>query len=50
MVSLKLREAMSKLIKFIASIAFIAALSAIFGLYGRPEFLMTIANQLWTCF
>lgn len=50
MVSFKRCEAMSKLIKFIASIAVITGLAAIFTLYGRPEFLMTIANQLWTCF
>ena len=25
-------------------------LAAVFGLYGRPDFLVQLANQLWTCF
>ncbi len=28
----------------------IAASLAVFSLYARPDFLFTIANQLWSCF
>jgi hypothetical protein len=41
---------MTPIKKLIAASALLAALAGIFYLYGRPEFLMTIANQLWTCF
>jgi len=30
--------------------ALAAALLGIFGLYGRPDFLLTVANQIWGCF
>jgi len=36
-----------------SGVAWIAAtlvLAAVFSLYGRAEFLMQLANQLWTCF
>jgi hypothetical protein len=26
------------------------ALLGVFALYRRPDFLMTLANQLWSCF
>jgi len=25
-------------------------LATVFGLYSRPEFLVQLSNQLWTCF
>jgi hypothetical protein len=28
----------------------LAALLAVFSLYTRPEFLLTLANQVWSCF
>lgn len=28
----------------------LAALLAVFSLYTRPEFLFSLANQLWSCF
>ena len=28
----------------------LAVLLAVFSLYTRPEFLLTVANQLWSCF
>ena len=28
----------------------LAALLAIFALYTRPEFLLVLADQLWSCF
>ena len=28
----------------------ITALLAVFALYTRPDFLLTLANQVWTCF
>ena len=31
------------------SLAIVASL-AVFALYTRPEFLVTLANQVWSCF
>ncbi len=28
----------------------LAALLGVFSLYTRPEFLFTLANQVWSCF
>ncbi len=28
----------------------LAVLLAVFSLYTRPDFLLTLANQLWSCF
>ncbi len=28
----------------------LAALLAVFALYNRPEFLVTLADQIWACF
>ena len=28
----------------------LAALAAVFVLYLRPQFVVTLANQLWNCF
>lgn len=28
----------------------VAACAAVFGLYVRPDFLFTLANQVWACF
>ena len=30
--------------------AALAALLGVFALYTRPEFLVTLADQLWACF
>jgi hypothetical protein len=30
--------------------AAVAVLLAVFALYTRPEFLVELANQVWTCF
>ena len=30
--------------------AALVALLAVFGLYTQPEFLITLADQLWACF
>ena len=30
--------------------AIAAALLGVFALYARPEFLVTLADQLWACF
>lgn len=27
-----------------------AALAGVFALYTRPDFLVTLANQVWACF
>jgi len=41
---------MTPIKKLLIAVVFMATLTGIFYMYGRPEFLMTIANQLWTCF
>lgn len=28
----------------------LAAIAGIFALYGRPDFLVMLANQVWACF
>jgi hypothetical protein len=28
----------------------LVALGGVFALYGRPDFMMTLANQVWGCF
>ena len=28
----------------------LAALLGVFALYARPDFLLTLADQLWSCF
>lgn len=33
-----------------ASIFALTVLLAVFGLYLQPEFMMTLANQVWACF
>lgn len=33
-----------------ASIIGLTVLLAVFGLYLQPEFMMTLANQVWACF
>ena len=33
-----------------ASIIALTVLLAVFGLYIQPEFMMTLANQVWACF
>ena len=30
--------------------AALAALLGVFALYTRPDFLLTLANQVWVCF
>ena len=30
--------------------AVLAALLGVFALYTRPDFLLTLANQVWACF
>ena len=30
--------------------AAVGVLLAVFALYTRPDFLVTLANQVWTCF
>ncbi len=36
--------------KLVLWTAAIAASLAVFSLYTRPDFLFTMANQLWACF
>jgi len=36
--------------KLLAYVLALAALLGVFALYTRPEFLMNLADQLWSCF
>ncbi|MEY4882820.1 MAG: hypothetical protein RIS34_674 [Pseudomonadota bacterium] len=36
--------------KFLLYGAAVVGLLAVFALYTRPEFLVTLANQVWGCF
>ncbi len=36
--------------KILLYVALLVLLLSVFFLYGRPEFLMTVANQVWGCF
>lgn len=36
--------------KWLAYSAALAALLAVFALYTRPDFLVTLADQIWACF
>ncbi|MBO9677873.1 MAG: hypothetical protein J7556_06525 [Acidovorax sp.] len=37
-------------LRWLAYVAALAALLAVFALYTRPEFLVTLADQIWACF
>lgn len=37
-------------LKILLYAAAIGALLGVFALYTRPDFLMTLANQVWSCF
>ena len=41
---------MARRYKLLAYATAIAALLGVFALYTRPEFLMNLADQLWSCF
>jgi len=41
---------MRRATKPLAWSAVLVALAAVFMLYTRPDFLVDIGNQLWTCF
>jgi hypothetical protein len=37
-------------VKIALWLAAVAASLAVFALYTRPEFMLTLANQVWSCF
>jgi hypothetical protein len=43
----KLHPAITKALVFGAVLC---ALLAVFSLYTRPDFMLTLANQVWSCF
>jgi hypothetical protein len=43
-------KAMKLLARSMGIVAGIAVLAFILYLYGRPDFLMVMVNQLWSCF
>ena len=36
--------------KFLLYLTAISVLLAVFAMYTRPNFLLTLANQVWSCF
>ena len=36
--------------KFLLYFAALSLLLAVFAMYTRPDFLVTLANQVWSCF
>ncbi len=48
---LHLRQTWARTLKMgLALLVAITALALVFGLYTRADFLVQLANQLWTCF
>ena len=43
-------KVMPRLRKLIVYAIALAVLLAVFALYTRPDFLVTLANQVWACF
>lgn len=43
-------EAMKNSSKILLYLAAVGLLLAVFSLYTRPDFLFTLANQVWGCF
>ncbi len=41
---------MTPLYKTLAFAALATVLALVFALYARPDFVMTMANQIWGCF
>ncbi len=40
----------SQLLSWLMRVAVLAVLAAVFMLYTRPDFVVDMANQLWSCF
>ncbi len=38
------------ILKLAAGLTAVVALLGVFALYTRPDFLLTLANQVWACF
>ena len=36
--------------KWLAAVAALLVLLAVFALYLRPDFMLTLADQIWACF
>ena len=43
-------DVMKPAVKLIGVAALLGVLMLVFSLYGRPDFLMSLANQVWSCF
>jgi len=41
---------MKRASKLALTVAALALMAGVFALYGRPDFFMTVANQIWGCF
>ena len=41
---------MKPLHQFVLLAALLGVLGAVFSLYAQPDFLMMLANQVWSCF
>ena len=36
--------------RWLVGVLMVAVFVGVFGMYGRPDFLLQMANQLWACF
>jgi len=43
-------EAVKRRYKLLAYTVAVVVLLAVFALYTRPDFLVTLANEIWACF
>ena len=43
-------EAMKPAVKLLGYAFMLGLLALVFALYGQPDFLLTLSNQLWGCF
>jgi len=37
-------------VKFLLYALMLGLFALVFAMYGQPDFMMTLANQLWSCF
>lgn len=37
-------------VRYLLYATMLGVLALVFVMYGQPDFMMTVANQLWSCF
>lgn len=43
-------DAMKPTRKLVLYVGLLCLLALVFAMYGRPDFLLMLANQMWSCF